>query len=182
MAGVAPRRLPTPPPRTLAGVARDNEYGEIEYGGLPVLWRRWAPPHCARAADGQCTCQLVSLVGAFECSRTERLAENRPLDQPGSAARQPTRRPHLPHPLPRGSGSCCQGKNLVGQATARIQPLSSISTRPESRPFVGDCGQVPRAQENESPPVAVAIGGVLRVFSRMRPRGRWTMSVKDRRR
>ncbi|MDT5371734.1 MAG: hypothetical protein QOC62_6165 [Mycobacterium sp.] len=26
-------------PRTLAGVARDNEYGEIEYGGLPVLYR-----------------------------------------------------------------------------------------------------------------------------------------------
>jgi hypothetical protein len=37
---VASRRLPTPPPRTLAGVARDNEYGEIEYGGLPVLYCR----------------------------------------------------------------------------------------------------------------------------------------------
>jgi hypothetical protein len=49
MAGVASRRLPTPPPRTLAGVARDNEYGEIEYGGLPVVSscraRQPAPRH-----------------------------------------------------------------------------------------------------------------------------------------
>ncbi|MDT5145071.1 MAG: hypothetical protein QOI79_4438 [Mycobacterium sp.] len=36
MADVASRRLSTPPPRTLEGVALDNEYDEIEYGGLPV--------------------------------------------------------------------------------------------------------------------------------------------------
>jgi len=33
-----------PPPQTLAGVARDNEYGRFEYGGLPATHAMF--PNC----------------------------------------------------------------------------------------------------------------------------------------